>query len=887
MYKSYKLLACLLIILWAAKPSLAQDVRLQGVVSDQYGPLSGASVSIPLANKVGTTNIDGSFIFELLPGTYTISVSALNFEDQLKTINLKSDTVVQVQLLPPPIEVGGKAEPIDVITAEEIERSSYTSLGQMLQYLVPSFHSTHQTISDGTDHIDPATLRGLGPDQILVLINGKRWHNSALLNVNGTVGRGSVSTDLNAIPTAAVDHVEILRDGAATRYGSDAIAGVINIILKEGDDNFHLKSQLGTTAEGDGTVKQVNANYGFKMGEKGFVHVAGEFTDRESVNRSGAYTGTAYGDERDQNLTEFFQNTGYDNNRVMEIGSAAARDAGVMMNASLPLNLNAELYAQGGFNYRIGLAAGFYRFPKNENRVVPELYAYGFSPRIRTDIADNHLTLGMRGERNGWQMDFSNTRGSNSFDFTIQNSNNASLGTSSPTAAYAGGFRYGQNVSNLDVSKGIRNSSVVDTASINFGMELRFEDYEILAGEEASWIQGSDTTSIGAPKSAGIQVFPGFQPQNALVGYRSNAAAYIGGEVEMLRALLLSGAIRYESYSDFGDNISWKLVGRYVYRGFTLRGTYSTGFRAPSLHQIYFSNISTQFVGGDAIQVGTFNNQHPVTKAFGISPLKPELSSNISLGLIFEPFEDKDLKLNLDVYQIGIKDRIVLSGRFSASDEKYAPILTPLGAGAAQFFINAVETQTRGLDASVNYRNIRLGSGLLNASVRANFTQTEVVGDVQAPDLLKGQEELLFNREEISRIEVASPANKMIASANYNWRGFQLTVQATRFGKVQYVHPSDGNAANWVTNDLTSQIQSRDQIFNAKTLIDLDFAYQPVLNGKTPLTLSLGAQNLLNTYPDQHKHSANISLGRFVYSRRVQQFGVNGRFIYLRTQINL
>ena len=486
--------------------------HIKGIVADQYGPLSGASVSIEALGLRVSTELDGTFDLKVPPGKHEVVVFAINFKEYTQWVEVDTDveeTLVNFILLPPTVTIGNKGEPVEIISAEDIAYSGQTQLGQVLQYLIPSFHSTHQTISDGTDHIDPISFRGLGPDQVLVLINGKRWHNSSLVNVNGTFGRGAVSTDLNAIPVSAIDYIEILRDGAATRYGSDAIAGVINIILKSEAEQTSVGFQTGGADEGDGNITRFNANYGFEVGEKGFIHVSAEYIDRGEVNRSGAYTGAVYGDERDQNLSSFFPQTGYEDRRVMSIGRAATRDAGFFYNASFPLKEQAEIYVFGGHNYRIGKAAGFYRFPKDEGRVVEELYPFGFSPRIRTDIVDNTITVGVKGQKKGWNLDFGNTVATNDLDFTVENSNNASLGSASPISAFAGGFKYLQNNTYIDLSYGLRPGGI-DSISFSAGGLFRQERYELVPGLESSWIQGNDTTSGGALKAGGIQVFPVF-----------------------------------------------------------------------------------------------------------------------------------------------------------------------------------------------------------------------------------------------------------------------------------------------------------------------------------------------------------------------------------------
>ncbi|MCB0837269.1 MAG: TonB-dependent receptor [Bacteroidetes bacterium] len=879
--------AALVLLTFIPASILAQKYNLEGIVSDEFGPLSGTIIKIKNQELQTPTNVNGMFSFMLKPGNYELIVNSIGFSERAIKVNLTKDTLVEIFLRPEKVEIGGQGEPVDIISHEEIVNSSRQNLGEVLQYLVPTFHSTHQTIADGTDHIDPISMRGLGPDQVLILINGKRFHTSSLINVNGTIARGAVSTDINAIPVSIIDHIEILKNGASTLYGSDAVAGVINIVLRKETGFTGGGFQVGTTEQLDGTYTKIHSNFGFDIGEKGYIHVSGQFINRDPVNRSGDYTGTVYGDSRDDDLSGFFANTGYSGKRVMSIGSAGTMDASTVINASLPITNNAEIYGYAGSNYRIGEANGFYRFPKDKDRVVPELYPYGFSPKIRTDINDRYFTVGVKGRKGGWLLDLSNTYGSNSLDFTVQNSNNASFGVASPLEAYAGGFRSGQNNTNLDAKWGYRPFSGIDTMTVKVGGLFRHERYEIVPGEPASWEQGTDTTSNGVLKAPGIQVFPGFQPENEVQGDRTNVAGYLGMDMDVSPALYFGATMRYESYKDFGNNFSWKVSGRYMYRWLTFRATYSTGFRAPSIHQVYFNNISLQFIGETPLRVGTFRNNSAVARAFGIPTLKAELAQNLTFGLIYKPFTDKDFSVKVDAYQIDIQDRIVLSGRFSSLDgsgnpTEFFPILEPLGVGATQFFANAINTQTRGIDFSAYYNGIQLGRNTLDLSLNTNFTETVVDPNINLPGLLQGKEEIFFNREEISRLEVASPASKIILIANYNIGKFQIRGQATRFGKVEYIDPADGNESNWVFNDLTGQIESRDQVFMPKFLTDLEVAYLFSTRNNGQVRVALGGHNITNTYPDQHKHSANVSLGRFVYSRRVQQFGVNGFFGFLK-----
>ncbi|WP_298311433.1 TonB-dependent receptor [uncultured Aquimarina sp.] len=876
---------------------------ISGNVSDQFGSLPGARVSIEGTDQKTTTDVNGNYTFNVDEGEYVVTAGFVMYNSVSKTTQVKVGETAQVDFIletgfsmDQPISLGSRAKPrsllkttapVDIISPQEITNSSQIELSHILHYLVPSFHSTHQTIADGTDHIDPATLRGLGPDQILVLVNGKRRHNSSLLNVNGTVGRGTVGTDFNAIPIASIERIEILRDGATSQYGSDAIAGVINIILKKQTEVISIDNRVGITTEGDGFTTYSAANFGLKIGKEGFINVTAEYRDRESVNRAGDYTGTVYTDDlvEDEQLIQdnnFFNQTGYSGRRVMEIGSAETQNLALAFNGEIKMSDNATFYLQGGRNYREGVAAGFYRFPKNQDRVVPELFPNGFSPQILTDIQDDVVAGGIRGVKNGWNVDFSHSIGINSLDYTVNNSNNASLGVASPRTFYAGGFEYQQNTTNLDLSK---NFDWLNGVNIAFGAELRVENYQIIAGEEASFINGGSTyfNELGEelPRAAGAQVFPGFQPENELNRFRTNSSAYLDIETNVSEKLLIKAAGRYEAYNDFGGQAIWKLSSRYRINDLiSVRAGFSTGFRAPSLHQVFFQNISTQFINGESLRVGTFNNESAVTtgsEGFGIEKLKPELSKHFSAGVSGKLNEN--FTFTFDYYSINIDDRIVLSGRFA---EGYETILEPFGVGAAQFFTNAIDSRTSGADIGLVYKTT-IGTGKLDATLGANITNTKVKGRIKVSPSLVGQEDVLFNREEIARVESAQPNYKINSLVSYEFDKFRLQMVNTLFGEVQFIHPDDGDQANWVLNEYTGTVESRDQTFSPKLTTDLAISYQ--VNDYIKCTL--GGNNVFNVFPDKHTHSANTSNGNFIYSRRVQQFGVNGANYYLRLLLRL
>ena len=878
------------------------------VLDQQQRPLPGATIQI--ANRpTGTiTSANGKYTLAIKPGKWSLTSRyvgkvnqeqiievgpgdsiALNFD--LKNLSFMEEIVV----VGPRISINSlleTASPASVVNVRKKEKQSYYGTTELLQYSIPSFHSTHQTIADGTDHLDPATLKGLGPDQLLVLVNSKRRHQSALVNVNGSVGRGSVSTDLNAIPIAAIEKIEVLRDGASVHYGSDAIAGVINIVLKE-DINFtdiNIKSGISTAKDGFST--NVSANTGFQLTKNGgFLHLSMDYLLRNAINRSGNYTGPVFGDERDFNtssLDSFFAQTGFDDQRVMSVGNAAISSASVFFNAEVPLRKKLNFYSFGGYSYRLGNASGFYRFPFQETK-QSGLYPLGFAPRLKSNISDKSLTIGITEQREDWKVDFSNTTGQNTIQFNVLNSNNASLGLLSPNSAKAGSFKYLQNVTNLDLSKSIERKLPI---YLGMGAEFRVENFKQIAGAEESWKDYRSLTNAGEFREGGIQMFPGIRPENNTDKLRYNVGAYLNAETDLIKALRLGLASRYEYYTDFGNNLSWKVYTRLLLSPrIALKGSVNTGFRAPSMPQTYYNSLSYQYISSDGIDegilVGSFNNESSVTYQFGIEPLKAERSINGNIGIAAKLTDD--WSISVDAYRIDIKDRILITGRFSADDDPtFEQILSPSDVSHAQFFTNAIDTETKGLDMEMHY-TFALQKSKISVDVLGNLSQTNITKDangkrvIRTSPFLRGFEDILFNREEIGRIESAQPSSKLIVNLTHEYKKWKSSLAFTRFGQVRYIHPFDGQQDNWIRNDFTGLVESRDQLFSAKWLTDLQVSYQM----SNFMGWSLGGSNIFNVFPDAHTHAANTANGIFRYSRRVQQFGVRGAYWYLSLGLRL
>jgi iron complex outermembrane recepter protein len=833
-----------------------------GVVTDVYGAYKikvaeGASLTFSFVGYTSVTKpIAGS--------TLNLSLS----QEGEQTLN----EVVVVGSRNSKRTVVNSAVPIDIINVKDVTtQSGKLEINELLQYVAPSFNANKQSGSDGADHVDPASLRGMGPDQTLVLINGKRRHQSSLVNLFGTRGRGNTGTDLNAIPASAIKRIEILRDGAAAQYGSDAIAGVINIVLNdnvkelngtitygafntnargsfpEGTANtpsFRLDesgngNSFGNNRNFDGNSIKIGANYGVKLGQKGgFANFTTEFLNKEKTLRPG-----------------------YDFRKGF--GEAGIVSSNFMINMSLPIVDKLEFYAFGGRNYRDTDA---YAFTRNGGpRVVESIYPGGFTPRITSVIIDNSIASGFRTETNsGWKIDLSNTYGENIFDYTIKGTLNASLQGNSPTQFNAGGYSLSQNTTNLDFSKNYK--SILEGLNLAFGAEYRLERYKIFAGEEGSYalydttgkpITDPTTQSAilvlnpdypdtpGAPEFVqaprGSQGFPGFSPKNVVNKNRSNISLYADAELDATKEILLSGALRYEQYSDFGSTFNGKLASRYkLTDNINIRGSISTGFRAPSLAQIYFNTNFTNFTSKGAIEILLSQNDSPVTKGYDIQKLNEETALNGSLGFTAKA---GDFTATVDGYAINVKDRIVLTGYFDASK-------LGINVDKVQFFTNGVDTQTKGVDVVLAWKKT-IGESKIGITLVGN------INDMKISNIKNGSssEQSFFGERDKAFLLASAPANKFGLNLNYNYDWLDAGLAFTRFSDVKLLdYQVDEDTENYRTSPtetvdqvFANKIKAATDFYRAKIVTDLTFGFQ--LSKEVKLTL--GSNNLFNIYPDQ------------------------------------
>jgi iron complex outermembrane recepter protein len=910
---------------------------ISGKVSDENGEgLIGATVALKGGGRGTITDANGQFSLTVPDNTNTLVVSYTGYQTQ--EVDISTGTTFNILLqesgvnLNDVVVIGSRNQtrtkvetpvPVDVIPVQQVlNEVGQVDVNQLLTYIAPSFQSARQAISDGTDHVDPAQLRGLGPDQVLVLVNGKRRHQSALVNVNGTVNRGTVGTDLNAIPASSIERIEILRDGASAQYGSDAIAGVINIVLKK-QPGLNASVSYGfnstsyakysaakrilpdyanvneNTSVTDGNTLQVGLSGGFKLGKKGNLNLMGEYTSRDRTNRTGLYTGQIWpsvgGKDRSDSLNTVKGLTR--DNFDMLIGNSQVKGGGIMYNFSLPINQQFEVYSFGGFNNKKGNAAGFYRYPNAipgavRNNVLAT-YPNGFLPEINSDVTDVSVGAGVRAQLGEWRGDLSYVYGTNTFDFDITNSVNytqALSNTQFPTAFDAGGLTFRQGTLNADLS---RQFNVLSGLNVAFGGEFRQDGFAIRAGEEASFRNYDPAAAI----AAGAQVFPGFLTSNVIDSTRNVGAFYIDIEQDFSSKFMIGAAARFENYSDFGSTLNGKIATRYkILDNLSIRASASTGFRAPSQQQKYFAKTNTVFItqGGNLVPVeaGTFTNYSKPAELLGINPLQEETSVNLSGGITARLLEGLDL--TIDYYQINIKDRIVLTNNFTGgSDAVLDSLLKVNNASTANFFANAVDTRSNGLEAVLSYTKRFNSNNELRVSIAATRINNEVIKNSEGNVKINASETLIrtgqvskyFNREDQSRIEVASPRAKANFTVNYRWNKLSVMVRNTYFGKVTYLDPTidPSKPDMFPTNAFTGQKETLDQTFSAKNILDLTVSYQ-LAKG---LNLAVGANNLFDTYQDLHTHSGNMSAGRFVFSRRVQQMGFNGRYLFARVNYTI
>jgi iron complex outermembrane receptor protein len=787
--------------------------------------------------------------------------------------------------------------PVDVVTAETLRNVGVPEIAQALSVVLPSLNFPRPGLADGTDTIRPATLRGLSPDQTLVLVNSKRRHSSALVNANNTIGRGAAAVDLNTIPSAMVRSIEVLRDGASAQYGSDAIAGVVNLRLREdregGDVTLSYGQRessydflVGTPPPGanwgtrdsrsvsDGQTVTAGAWKGFGFGDDGFVTVAAEYRDQERTERGGWDVRQQYpllpGGRFDPREATFDRFNAW-------FGEPEMQQSTLFVNAGNTLGNGVELYGWASYQLREARSAGFYRRALDERNVI-QIYPDGFLPQIAPEVDDLSAAGGAKWNLGEWAMDASLVYGRNDVAFTIENSLNRSLGPASPTTFDAGGYDYDQLVLNLSGVRQLEIGALASPLNVAVGLEARREGYSINAGEPDSWRNGgvllplgstgctaptpAQVTAGGCASASGSQVFPGFRPSNVVSENRTAVGAYLDLEANLTEKLLASAALRAEDYSDFGSNVTGKLAVRYDFNEvFALRAAAQTGFRAPSLQQQFFSTTSTNFIGGIPFDLTTFPATDPVAVALGAQPLDAEESENFSLGAVLQLGR---ASLTIDAYRINIDNRVVLSENLTQANVR--AFLTAqgfTGIGGARFFINGVDTETEGVDVVASLPWNSESAGRFDFTLAANFNTTDVTRvPTTGPLAALRPSPVLFDRLNVQQFERGQPEDKYSANVNWKLGRFGATVRAIRYGDA-------------IFND--SSIAANDLLMSAQTLLDLEVRVEAT----DRIRLALGAENLTDEYPESMPPATLNTSGTSAFPN-YSPFGRSGRFVYAR-----
>jgi len=791
---------------------------------------------------------------------------------------------------------------VDAFSSEDLTETGQTEVGRMLQKLAPSFNFSSSSISDGTDALRPATLRGLGPDQTLVLVNGKRRHQASLIHINNSVGRGTAGTDMNAIPAAAIKRIEVLRDGAAAQYGSDAIAGVINIILKDYTDGGVFSASAGEYTEGDGRNYNADLYHGFSLGDDGYLAVTLNYRDRENTTRKNPQGVCLYGGCVDTDGNGYLEPA--PGNEVREvsgpsrdpfrIGDSDSEQLAIVLNAAYGIGAG-ELYGFMTYSARENQSGAFNRNPAGSGAALDDgenVIIDGFLPEINTEIDDLSFNIGYRIEFNDDStLDLSYTNGRNTIDYVTGNTVNYSfvnflnfdVGLSDaeirqqiPREASAYGIELSLETINLDYT-----NLFSDKFFFALGTEIRKDSYKVTPGDEYSYTD-YDTVDGEAlfPQNAsgGTQGFGGIGPASAADEDRNVFSFYGDVEYQATDNLLLNGAIRYDNYDGFGDTVNFKLAGNLgITDNFRLRAAASTGFRAPSMQQIYFSNISTQFLNGVQVETGTFPNDSPVAQAIGIPDLKEEESTNFSIGAIFDI--NDFWNITVDFYSIEIDDRIVLSDNLGMGlSPALDAALRAIDSGGGQFFLNAIDTETKGVDIISTYAGIDLFGGDLSIMFAANFTDTEITRIFSNVDtLLSIDPDVIFGGFQPSVVETWQPKDRVSLSGRYTLGNWNANLSFERYGKY-------------------TTVDSGSQTYGAEVLTDLRIGYF----FRERFEFFLVGNNIFDVTPDEVTNSGSrgglfesapglADMGSptvFKYSRRSAPFGFNGAFWSLGVRVS-
>jgi iron complex outermembrane receptor protein len=824
--------------------------EVSGVVKDKTGtPLPGVNV-LEKGTKNGiSTDVNGSYKLNVNEGS-TLIFSYIGFTTVSKSatatiINVDLEEETGGQKLDEVVVTGSRtsartnttsALPIDVLSAKDLTSTGQATFDKALQYRIPSFNTVNTPVNDATSLLDPYEIRNMGPSRTLILINGKRKNLSALVYVQTSPGRGETGADISAIPTDAIERVEILRDGASAQYGSDAIAGVMNIILKKSSNGGSATLRTGITSEGDGENFGLTINNGTTVGDTGFVNYTLDFSKTEMSNRPGTvdangefnyWGGTTTGVNTLADIKNFLSKHPDAGNINGSPETAAAK---FVINGGKDINDHTQFYYNAAYVYKKVNSFANYRTPywrtANDFPYLPSLFGngtaasyQGYVPTFEGELNDYNATIGYKFEKDGWNADASFTTGGNQQNYTVSNSHNRSQDTngdfiyapdpnvySGPVSFNPGGVGFTHYVGNIDVSKRIS-----DNFSFAFGSEFRTETFEVREGDEASYV------------GLGADSYQGNRPENSGKFNRYNVGYYLSATLDATKDLLFEGTVRYEDYSDFGNKTVWKVSSRYKFLDdkVTVRGSISTGFRAPTLHQIYTQKVQSSFAAGGIQLEGIINNVSSAARLRGVPNLKAESSTNYTVGIGVNP--SKNFTATLDYYNILVKDRIVLGDKITFSP-----------GNIQSFFTNAIDTKTSGLDLVANYRNIELGTGKLAINLSGNYTiENALDGDVRNIASVEAVGQSVFGKTSEALLLTSRPEFKVILGADYEIGKFGFSLNNTVFGPAKFKN------ADLYDKNLTVE-------FLTKMVTDLGISYRAT----DKISLALNVNNLFNVLPE-------------------------------------
>jgi iron complex outermembrane receptor protein len=924
-------------LLLIPKAAAAQGGTIRGKVADSTGaPIAQAVIVLDPGGLRATSRDNGDYVISRVPsGSYTVRARRLGYTTPSASVSVADGQTVSQDFIVnhtaislTDVVIGSRARhtaaeelavPVDVFTPEQIHSQGTTETTQILSQLSPSVNFPRQSVSDATEIVRPFTMRGLSPDHTLVLLNGKRRHHTALTHYYGAgEGAGSSGVDMNAIPAGAINRLEVLRDGAAAQYGSDAIAGVVNVVLKDGVFAPFLSADLGeyfTSKENpaalpdaggsrpayphDGRTVDVNGGWGIPLG-RGSLGLFAEYRDRQPTNRAGPDPTDMFV-TGDADAVVNGKLTAKNNSIAMpnhHWGDGSSKDLMTFASADFPFNPanpGAGVYAFGGYSFRKGAGFGYFR-PPSSQRNWPQIYPNGFLPKFAPDVLDFSGAGGVRGLLSGWSYDLGGTVGHNGFKYNLENTLNTSLGPCLTTACapgpdgilgnaddpgipnktsiFAGELKFTEAILSLDAS----HEYAVGLASpltVALGTAFRNERYQIVAGEPTSYINGFHPAQDGSIAPSGSQVFPGFRPADEADAHRNNVGAYVELEGDLIPKVLANVAARFEHYTDFGNKLTGKLAMRFQpTQRLTLRSALSTGFRAPSLNQSYFSSVVTNFEAdpttGNPVpfEIGIFPVNSVEARALGARPLKPENSRNFSAGFAATPIDN--LTFTSDFYYIAIDNRIAITGFLGDGTDSVSAILRNVGSRAttAQFFTNAIDTRTRGLDITGDYTLETLG-GTAGLNATFNFTRTTIPNEdnIPLPPELQGTGVTLINKYDeggLLAITKERPAWRGGVTGQYRRGAWNGMARYSYYGKY--------------SSSLYSYSGSDVQNYRGKGLADAELGFTPMQGFK----LSLGARNIFDVYPDGMNEGNGFDIFPWPPA---SPFGYNGRYLYTRVEL--